>query len=326
MAKRNRFSIKRYFPDLPPGWGLYSDMELEEKTHFTRFLEGTQYYFKLFQSGNEQAIFEFVKKCPECFREVWPLPDASFATCYSDNNFFLKGRRSWVIEQIEKWKAEDTPEARKKLKKLFSAYADSRGQREKPAKNDWLIYRQIKDRIGKGKTFEKAVEGLINDADDGKLDSEIQEVVAKNVQDDQVGYYNTFREIYYKLSKLEKEYNEDAKVTEKNLRFQYFLPHKGKMTIPKNYVDQFQEEYSLYFAVEWLRKGFISFPSLREGLLVYPGVRPFEEERLPLKKALEKVSKEKKVSLDKLKEIYTNLKNIEAIYFGSACLDVLKEL
>ena len=123
------------------------------------------------------------------------MPDGDFVPCYSNNIIRRPGGRSWVVEQIEKWKAEDTQEARKNLKKLFSAYSDSRGQREKPKKADWLICRQLKDRISKGKTFEKAVEDLINDADGGKLDPDIQEVLIKYVQDENAGYYNTFHEI-----------------------------------------------------------------------------------------------------------------------------------
>ncbi len=68
MAKRKkgtRFYLKRYFPDIPLGWGLYSEKEIEEKAYCMPFLDASMHFQKKFQDGDENAIFEFVKKCPE---------------------------------------------------------------------------------------------------------------------------------------------------------------------------------------------------------------------------------------------------------------------
>jgi hypothetical protein len=327
MAKRKRFDdFHRYYPDLPRGWGLYDDKEIEEKVFWATFLYASKHFEEKFRAGDEEVIFKFVKNYPESLREVWTFPDGTTHPCYSNNNVFLREHgRSWVIEQIEKWKNENTKGARKKLKDLFKNYTDGRGREAKPPKNDWIIYRQIKERISKGMKFDDAVFDLMKKADDGCLDPETQKILTKHINDDEAGYYNTFNEIYHELKKLEKKYEEEQPITEKNLRFEYFLPHKG-VKIPKKYEAQFNKELSLYCAVEWLRKGFISFPRIRSRLSIYSGVKPFEEERLPLKEALERVSKEKNVPLNKLKEIYTNLKNLEALYYDSDRLEVLKEL
>ena len=323
--KRDRFYLKRYFPDIPLGWGLYGDKEIEEKAYCMPFLHASSHFQEKFQNGDESAIFKFVKKWPECFREVWPLPDGNFVPCYLNNIIRKPGGRSWVVEQIEKWKAEGTPEAGKNLKKLMSAYSDRRGKPQKPANDDWPIYRELRDRIDKGKTFDMAFGDLMNDAYNGKLNSDIQKLLKKYVEDGDADAFNTFHEIYYDLSKLDKTHLNENIIIVKNFRFQFFLPYKN-VTIPEKYEKQFRQELSLYCDVEWLRKGFISFPHLREGLDIYTGVRPFEEERLPLKKALEKVSKDRNVPIHELTETYKSLKDIEALYFSSDHSNLLKEL
>jgi hypothetical protein len=326
MAKKNRFYLKRYFPDLPAGWGLYDDKEIEEKLQWERFLMESRHYKTQFESGDENAIFTFARSCQNCLREVWTFSDGTSANCYSHNNFFSgEHGRSWVIEQIERWKAEGTPQAKNKLKRFFSAYSDSRGQKEKPVEIDLFIYRQLKERIDNGVSFNNAVEALIDDAHEGKLGKEAHKMLAPHIFDDQVGYYNTFHEIYYKLQRLEREYLKDKPTTIENLRFEYFTPMVGA-TIPVEYEEQFKRELSLFCDVEWERKGFISFPQLRQGIYVHSGMKPFREERLPLRAALEKVSKKTNVPLDELTQTYSDLKHIEASYFENDCLKILNEL
>lgn len=326
MTKENRFTRKRYFPDLPDGWGLYDDKEIEEKVQWAPFLSESLHYKTLFESGKEEAIFEFARNCPYCLREVWTFSDGTTEECYSRNlTFPVKHGRSWVIEQIEKWKMEGTPEAKKKLNRFFSAYTDSRGRKEKPIEIDLFIYRQLKKRIDNGMSFDDAVTALITDANDGKLGKEGSEMLAPFIADDNAGYYNTFHEIYYALQKLEREYLKDKEATIENLRMEYFLPAIGA-TIPEEYEEQYKKELSLFCDVEWERKGHVEFPQRRPGVYVKTGMKNFREARLPLKAALEKVSRERDVPLDELKQIYSDLKHIEFSYYENDCLEILKEL
>jgi hypothetical protein len=327
MARKKRFYLKRYFPDLPDGYGLYDDKEIEEKRQWVPFLMESKHYKTQFESGDENAIFTFARSCPYCLREVWIFSDGTSANCYSHNNFFPgEHGRSWVIEQIEKWMAEDTPETKNKLKRFFSAYHDSRGHKEKPVEIDLFIYRQLKERINNGMSFDNAVTALITDAHDGKLGKDGRNMLAPHIGDDEAGYYNTFHEIYYGLQRLEQEYLKDKPKTIENLRFEYFIPAYGA-TIPAEYEEQFKKELSLFCDVEWERKGYIDFPRLRPGVYVYAGIKDFREERLPLKATLEKASKKRNVPLEELTRIYKDLKHIEASYFDKPDrLDVLKEL
>jgi hypothetical protein len=65
----------------------------------------SQFYRNCFFAGDEESIFKF---CSEHFHAF---------------------RSSWVVEQIESWRRESSPESRNKLKKLFNCYKDFRGKR-----------------------------------------------------------------------------------------------------------------------------------------------------------------------------------------------------
>jgi hypothetical protein len=126
-------------------------------------LEASRQFRNRFLSGDEKAIFQFVKACPDCFREVWPFPDGSTISCYSGNNIFReKNGRSWVIEQIERWRAEGTPAAMRKLKRLFTAYVDCRGRRDSDlvTQADMKLYDFLKSEIDKGKKLSKVLKGI----------------------------------------------------------------------------------------------------------------------------------------------------------------------
>ena len=255
MKKGNRFYLKRYFSDIPLGWGLYSDEEIEEKVYCTPFLYASEHFQEKFQDGDESAIFKFVKNWPECFREVWPLPKDNFVPCYSNNIIRKPGGRSWIVEQIEKWKAEDTPEARKKIKKLFSAYADSRGQKNKMPGEDWEIYRQIKKKLNRKSRLSrgditKAILEVVNSNNriEKELNLDLQRrlmgipattkknkillreiliLIGKETDTPyrklaayiktEKTFFNTYKEIYYKLKKLEKQYQDYLPITDRDL-------------------------------------------------------------------------------------------------------------
>jgi hypothetical protein len=83
---------------------LFYDPTRSESSNQEHFLE-TQlgsnlsgWYRKEFEKGNEEAIFEYAKESRVCFQAPW------------------------VTDQIEKWKIENSPESRKKLKRLFRVY------------------------------------------------------------------------------------------------------------------------------------------------------------------------------------------------------------
>lgn len=359
MAKKKRFDdFYRYYPNVPIGQGIFSKEEIEELS-YAHFLNASKHFEEKFQAGDEQAIFRFVKQNPECFREVWLFPSGKAHPCYSQNNVFIrKTGRSWVIEQIEKWKADDTPEAHRKLKKLFKAYTDGRGQKRKASAEDWRIYNQIRRAYKKSNNLTAAIWKVVdsNNKIETELSKELQRRLLKETspkmdrrklkekldpiieetgikQRKLMAYiktnktiFNTYREIYYKLSKLEKEFEKLRSEIEENFRRAYFLA-ESDITIPAEYEKQFKEELSLYCNVEWLWVGMNNFPLRRSDIQIYTGVRPFEEERLPINEALEKVSKEKNIPLSKLKEIFTTLRKLAARGDGSTHrLEVLKEL
>ena len=137
--------------------------------------------------------------------------------------------------------------------------------------------------------------------------------------------FNTYREIYYGMKKMEERYEkEDKPITEKNLRFVYCIPSEN-IKIPKAYVDKFNEEISLYSSIELLRIGHVDFPRYRSGIPAYTGTR--DGENLTLKKAIQKVSEERNTPIDELKEIYRKYRKIVCFDSGDKdCLEVLKEL
>ncbi len=232
MGRGRRFSLQRYYPDLVKEH--YTPERIEEWKAI-HAIDASRQYRDRFLSGDEKAIFHFVKVCPECFREVWPFPDGSTIPCYSENNFFPeKSGRSWVIEQIEKWKNEDTKEARTKLKALFKAYTDSRGAKRKPPEEDQRIYSQIKKAYKKTKNLTDAIWKVVdvNNNPEKGLDPSLQKLLLKHSKDmrrdkkalDTVAIetgiakrkltayvksgasiFNTYKEIYYEMEKLEKE-------------------------------------------------------------------------------------------------------------------------
>ncbi|MCX5816256.1 MAG: hypothetical protein NTX75_08450 [Proteobacteria bacterium] len=287
MAKKKkdpRFTIKNYYPELPEGWALYSEADLEAY-RVTRFIEQSLHYQERFLAGDENAIYEFVKSNEHCFREVWKI-DTGILTCYSDNNVAGQNQdQSWVIKQIEKWKAEGTKQSKAKLKKLFTAYIDSRGNPGVGYDFDNLVvYRYIEDARLKGLTVEEAINNLTRE-DYKKLG-----ISCKG--------WDAFQKIYYGLKALE----DDVKTTEANLRFEYFFPTKG-ITISKKYKEQFLRELSLYWQVELLTTGAISFPHYRHEAYIYPDYN-FNCPMLPLDEAINKVSEDKNINIENLTEIY----------------------
>lgn len=301
--KGKRFKLKNYFPDLPDGWGLYNDKEIEEKKALNA-LVASKHYRDKFLSGDEEAIFDYVKNYDTCFREIWPLPDGSDFKCYADNNIFQdKQGRSWVIEQIEKWKAEGTTESYDKLKKLFKGYASLSGIKHKDISEDKTLFEAIKKRVNKVGTVTNAIESVSK---------------KKGVS------YETGREIYYKLKNIEKEFEEKKDITAKNLRLEFFIPTKG-INIPTEYKEQFKKELSLYWEVELLRTYAVSFPHIRVGAYIYPDCR-IEGPCLSLKEAISKVATDNNTPVDKLKSLYREYKQIEDIYFDQTRLNILSDL
>jgi hypothetical protein len=278
------------------GWGLYSPYELEDKKALN-FLVASKQCKERFLSGEEKFIYGFVKNFNNCFRELWTMPDGETITCYNNNNIFKNGNgRSWVIEQIEKWKAEGTPEAKKKLEKLFTAYIDGRGKnKNRDFKEDVKIYKRIKKERDKGSSVKKAI-------------------------DNGVYIQHNERDIYYKQKKLEEE----KTITIKNMRLAYYLPTKG-IKIPQEYQKQFKKEQSLYWEIELLRNNKVSFPHIRKEAYIYPDHREGKK-TIPLKKAIEAISKKRKIEIKELKNLYTKYKELEATYYDSSRLEILKEL
>jgi hypothetical protein len=77
-----------------------------------------------YKAGDTQAIFTYVK------RDVWAF------------------RAPWVVQQIEAWRHEATPESRKKLHRLMRMYTDDRGRDSFPEtvrliKRDQAIFKAI---------------------------------------------------------------------------------------------------------------------------------------------------------------------------------------
>ncbi len=229
MGKRKRFSLQRDYPDLVKEH--YTPQRIEEWKAIN-ILTASRQYRDRFLSGDEEAIFQFVKCCNECFREVWLFPDGSQMPCYSDNNIFRKEPgRSWVIEQIEKWKNEDTIESRKKLEKLFMAYVDSRGSKRKKHEEDHRIYSQIKEARRKTESVTKAIWEIVYKNMDKEISPNSQDILLNRIVaisqkkelasiaketgistrklkafiDSGIPLFNTYKEIYYEMEKLEKE-------------------------------------------------------------------------------------------------------------------------
>lgn len=231
MTKKNRFSLQRYYPDLIKKH--YSPTEIEEWKAIY-ILEASRQYKNRFLSGDENAIFHFVKAYSESLREIWSFPNGSTIPCYSKNNIFPGGHgRSWVIEQIEKWKSEDTKQAREKLMKLFKAYVDGRGAKRKSPEEDLRIYNQIKKSLMKTKNLPKAIWAvvdknnkidnefdrkrqvlLLEKAEDIRQKKEVRDLIAKenNIPKRKLiafvksgsSIFNTYKEIYYEVEKLVK--------------------------------------------------------------------------------------------------------------------------
>lgn len=280
-GKKKRFTLKDFYPNLPEGWALYSPNEVEEKGKATPFIYASKHFRDKFLSGDESAIYIFVKNFDECFREKWTLPDGSAIDCYTNNNIERGGNgRSWVIEQIEKWKKEGTPKAKKKLKKLFTAYTDGRGKgKDKDPKGALEIYERI-EKERKTKSVAKAVTHI------NKMGGEI--------------FQHTERDKYYEV----KKHIEEKEITERNLRFEYYFPLKG-IPIPDSYKKQFLKELKLYTEVELLTRGIIGFHCYRKEAINTIGYHRSRAKTIPLEEAIKQVAKENKISSDTLNNIYT---------------------
>jgi hypothetical protein len=95
----------------------------------------SQFYRNCFFAGDEESIFKF---CSEHFHAF---------------------RSSWVVEQIESWRRESSPESRNKLKKLFNCYKDFRGKRlpellVEVYKDDLKICQNIHGYIERGRKYD----------------------------------------------------------------------------------------------------------------------------------------------------------------------------
>ncbi|MBI4377597.1 MAG: hypothetical protein HY578_00715 [Nitrospinae bacterium] len=291
-GKKKRFTLKDFYPDLPEGWGLYSPNEVEEKGKTIPFIYASKYYREKFLSGDESAIYDFVKNYDNCFREKWVLPDGSAVDCYTNNNIERGGNgRSWVIEQIEKWKKEGTPEAKKKLKKLFVSYTDSRGKgKYNDPKKALGIYERI-EKERETKSVREAVTHITN------MGGEV--------------FQHTERDKYYEVKKCIEKGREEKDITEKNLRFEYFFPTKG-INIPIKYREHFLKELILYREVELLTRGVIRFHCYRQEAKDTIRYHRNREKTIPLEKAIKQVAKRNKISPAAIKDIYTIYKGYEA--------------
>ncbi|MBI3584825.1 MAG: hypothetical protein HY096_12890 [Nitrospinae bacterium] len=57
-GKRKRFTLRNFFPDLPEGWALYSEYDIESRKAFYFFYASKQYKEK-FLNGDEDFIYNF---------------------------------------------------------------------------------------------------------------------------------------------------------------------------------------------------------------------------------------------------------------------------
>lgn len=98
-------------------------------------------YKAMFDKGNKEAIFEYVKKDPLAFRS------------------------SWIINQIESWRKENTKASKENLRRLIRYYTYSIGKTAKEQLKDLLkrdkeIYEQILIMREKTSSLEKCFEEL----------------------------------------------------------------------------------------------------------------------------------------------------------------------
>lgn len=129
MKKKREPSLRFEYFYFDPN--LFYDPARSESSNQEHLLEAqlgsnlSGYYRKEFEKGNQEAIFEYAKESRVCFQSPW------------------------VTDQIEKWRIENTPESRKKLKRLFRVYmGEERGKTplrelQKVIKRDQKIFREI---------------------------------------------------------------------------------------------------------------------------------------------------------------------------------------
>jgi len=110
---------------------LFYDPHLHKSSNQKHLLETqlslnrSDYYRKEFEKGNEGAIFEYAKESKVCFQSPW------------------------VTDQIEKWRVENTPEDRKKLKRVFKYFlGESRGttsldELKEIIQKDQIVFREV---------------------------------------------------------------------------------------------------------------------------------------------------------------------------------------
>lgn len=210
-------------------------------------------------------------------------------TASTKNNLFKPDDNlsSWVIDQIEKWKSEGTPEAKKKLRKLFMAYIDGRGKgKDKDPKGALEIYKRI-EKKRKIKSVAKAITHT------NRMGGEI--------------FQHTERDKYYEVKKI----IEEKEITERNLRFEYYFPTKS-IPIPDSYKKQFLKELKLYMKLSLLTKGKITFSCYRKEAqnVINLNLR-FSERTISLEKAIKQIAKKEKIKPATLENIYILYKKYE---------------
>lgn len=121
--------INPHFDGLPK---IYTDKSKIAHHCLSKMYEGE------FERGDEDAIFEFVRSDARALEAAW------------------------VGRQITKWRTSGSREDMKKLKKLFSAYTDDRGDLEdlkSTIRRDQQIYRRIKELRKQGKPLRTSKSG-----------------------------------------------------------------------------------------------------------------------------------------------------------------------